>query len=234
MDLSIVIPVYNEEASVEALCEELHGILARLNRACEVVLVDDASTDGTPAVLGRVCSRFPESRRLRLVPHSGQSAAMAAGFRAARAPVIVTLDADGQNDPADIPRLLDKLSACDMVCGYRANRRDSFAKRVGSRIGNGVRNHLLGEAIVDTGCTLKAFKADLVRNLFVWDGMHRFLPALAALSGAVIVQIPVNHRPRRAGQSKYTNLGRLTRVVADVLAVRWMRKRSRRFRVEED
>jgi dolichol-phosphate mannosyltransferase len=234
MDVSVVVPVYNEAESVEPLCVELHGVLAGLARAWEVILADDASTDGTPDALARVCARFPGFRRLRLVPHAGQSAALCAGFRAARAPVLVTLDADGQNDPADIPRLLDALDRCDMCCGVRAQRRDSLGKRLGSRIGNAVRNRVLGEAIRDTGCTLKAFKAVCVRDLQPWDGMHRFLPALARLNGAVIAELPVNHRPRRAGRSKYTNLGRLQRVAADVLAVRWMQKRHRRFRVDEE
>lgn len=233
MDLSVIIPIFNEQASIETLCEELHGIMTSLNRPYEVILADDASTDGTADVLRRICARFPDFRWIRLVPHAGQSAALGAGFREARAPVIVTLDADGQNDPADIPRLLEKLDACDMCCGTRVNRRDTFAKRIGSRIGNAVRNRILDETIVDTGCTLRAFKAELVKDLFIWDGMHRFLPALAKLHDAVITQIPVNHRPRQAGQSKYTNFGRLKRVVADLLAVRWMHKRYRRFTVEE-
>jgi dolichol-phosphate mannosyltransferase len=232
MEISVVVPVYNEAESIAPLCDELHGVLAGLDRAWEVILADDASTDATPDALARVCARFPEFRRLRLTPHAGQSAALFAGFRAARAPVLVTLDADGQNDPADIPRLLDALARCDMCCGIRTPRRDSFGKRLGSRLGNAVRNRILGEAVRDTGCTLKAFTAACVRDLQPWDGMHRFLPALARLNGAVIAEVPVNHRPRRAGTSKYTNLGRLRRVVADVLAVRWMQRRHRRFRAE--
>ncbi len=232
MDLSVVVPVYDEEECLASFCEELHGVLSSLSREYEVILVDDGSTDGTAGIMAELVSRLDGFRSIRLVPNAGQSAAMGEGFKAARGEVIVTLDADGQNDPADIPKLLDGLADCDMCCGYRATRRDSWAKRLGSRIGNSVRNRALGERIIDTGCTLKAVKARYVKGLMMFDGMHRFLPALAAMQGAVIRQIPVNHRPRTAGQSKYTNLGRLKKVVADLRAVSWMRKRYRQYEVE--
>lgn len=232
MDLSVVIPVYNEEESLAPFCEELQTVLASLSEDYEVILVDDGSTDGTPQIMAGVVSQQNGFRSLRLSPNAGQSAAMGEGFKAARGAIIVTLDADGQNDPADIPRLLSELSHCNMCCGYRATRRDSWAKRLGSRIGNFVRNRALGERIIDTGCTLRAVESRYLKDLMMFDGMHRFLPALARMQGATIRQVPVNHRPRAAGQSKYTNLGRLRKVVADLRAVRWMQKRYRQYEVE--
>ncbi|MBN1557584.1 MAG: glycosyltransferase [Lentisphaerae bacterium] len=227
MQLSVVIPVYNEAPCLDALGDELHAALSGRYGAWEVILVDDASTDDSPNRLRALCARLPGFRSLRLASHQGQSAALAAGFEAARAPVIAMLDADGQNDPADIPRLVDALDRCDLCCGIRAERRDTAARRWAGRLANAVRNRILGESVTDTGCTLKAVKADFVRGLFVWDGMHRFLPALVRLRGGVVTEQPVTHRPRRAGRGKYTNLGRLRRVAADLLAVRWMQQRAR-------
>jgi len=232
MDVSVIIPVYNEIESLDALVDELVEVMSRLCFEHEILFVDDHSTDGTTERLRELSSIHAAVRAIRLTPQSGQSAAMCAGFREARGDVIVTLDGDGQNDPADIPQLLEGLKSCDMCCGFRANRQDGWSKRIASRIGNFFRNKTLGESIIDTGCTLKAMKAEYVRDLNVWDGMHRFLPALAAMKGARISQVPMNHRPRCAGTSKYTNLGRLKRTVWDLLGVRWMRSRYRRFNTE--
>jgi dolichol-phosphate mannosyltransferase len=170
---------------------------------------------------------------IQLTPNSGQSAAFGVGFQYAKHPIIVTMDADGQNDPADIPLLLDGLEDADVCCGYRHNRQDTASKRLASRIGNRIRNAFLGSDIIDTGCSLKAFRADFVRHLTMHDGMHRFLPNLCAMQGARINQIPVNHRPRTSGVSKYTNFGRLLKTVPDLLAVRWMKTRTRRFQSKE-
>jgi glycosyltransferase involved in cell wall biosynthesis len=234
MDCSVVIPVYNEEECLEGLTAQLHEVLAGLDRQYEIIFVDDGSTDGTRRKLGELAGKYPCLRVVALKPNSGQSAALGVGFGMARGDVIVTLDGDGQNDPADIPRLLDALSDCDMCCGYRAQRHDSWSRRMGGRLANTVRNRVLGEAVIDTGCTLKAVKARFVRDLTMLDGMHRFIPALVAMQGGKIEQIPVSHHPRTAGESKYTNLGRLRTVIADLLAVRWMRKRYRTFEVEAD
>jgi glycosyltransferase involved in cell wall biosynthesis len=172
-------------------------------------------------------------RVISLRPNAGQSAAMVTGFRRARGKVVVTMDADGQNDPADIAACVTALADCDCCFGYRARRQDRWSRRWGSRFANGVRNRVLGEAIVDTGCSLKAFKAEFLADLPLWDGVHRFLGSMVVMRGARIRQIPVNHRPRVKGQSKYTNLGRLKRTVWDLLAVRWMKARCRAFSVEE-
>ncbi len=233
-ELSVLLPAFNEEACIETvLCETL-GVLRGLDRTFEVLVVDDGSTDATPERLRRLKAEFPELRVLRLDRNSGQSAALGAAFQAARGAIFVTLDADGQNDPADIPALVARLDSCDLCCGFRAKRQDTLSKRIGSRLANAVRNRALHETIRDTGCTLKAFRAEYAQTLpMQFRGMHRFLPALMAMAGARIEELPVNHRPRAAGQSKYTNWGRLKETLADLRAVRWMQKRHRPVRIEE-
>lgn len=231
---SIVIPAFNERGNILPLYREIKTVMDRLGSTYEVLWIDDGSTDETFDTLRELSASDPAVSVIRLRRNFGQTAALAAGFRWARGQVVVTMDADGQNDPADIPRLLEQLDHCDMCCGYRAARQDTAGRKIGSRIANFVRNAVLRENIIDTGCTLKAVKADFVRDLAIWNGMHRFMPALASMKGAVIKQIPVNHRPRMAGRSKYTNLGRLGRTIWDLLAVRWMQKRQCRFEVEMD
>ena len=226
--LSILLPAYNEEACIAHVIREVAEVLRGLGRPFEIVVVDDGSTDATGQRLGELQADIPELRVLRLQRNSGQSAALGAAFRAARGEIFITLDADGQNDPADIPALLAPLVSCDLCCGYRVKRQDTWSKRLGSRLANAVRNRALRETIRDTGCTLKAFRAAWTQELpMQFRGMHRFLPALLAMAGARITEIPVNHRPRVAGQSKYTNWGRLKETLWDLWAVRWMQKRYR-------
>lgn len=232
--LSVLLPAFNEEACIETVVREAAGVLRGMGRPFEIIVVDDGSTDATPARLQSLRSGLPELRCLRLEKNSGQSAALGAAFRAARGSTFITLDADGQNDPADIPALVARLDSCDLCCGYRAKRKDTWSKRFGSRLANVVRNRALHETIRDTGCTLKAFRAEHARALpMQFRGMHRFLPALMALDGARIEELPVNHRPRAAGNSKYTNWGRLKETLWDLWAVRWMQKRHRAPRVRE-
>lgn len=235
IDITVILPVYNEQECISATLTELLDILRRLSRPFEIITVDDGSTDNTPAILQQARQQMPELRILRQTPNSGQSAAMGAGFQAARGQVVITMDADGQNDPAEIPRLLEKMNNdTDVCCGYRKNRQDTAAKRYGSRLANAIRNHALGENIVDTGCTLKAFRRDFIRDLpMQLKGMHRFLPALVRMKGARIAQIPVNHRARSAGTSKYTNFGRLKETVWDLFAVRWMQRRFKQRTIKE-
>ena len=233
-ELSVLIPAYNEEACIESVVREAVCVLHGMGRPFELVVVDDGSSDGTAARLQGLRAEHPELRVLRLENNSGQSAALGAAFRAARGTIFVTLDADGQNDPADIPALVARLDSCDLCCGYRANRQDVWSKRLGSRLANFVRNRILRENIRDTGCTLKAFRADGARALpMQFRGLHRFMPALMAMAGARIEEMPVHHRPRAAGSSKYTNWGRLNETLWDLWAVRWMQKRYRPIRVEE-
>mgnify|MGYP001266157650 FL=1 len=234
IDVSLVIPVFNERQNLAPLMEEIRVALA--GRRYEIVAVDDGSTDGSLDALKAEKAQRPELHIVSFAANAGQTAAFAAGFRAARGEVIVTLDADGQNDPADIPRLLDAMaqSGATAVAGYRTGRRDSVWKRVQSRIANGVRNRLNRETIRDTGCSLKAFRAEAVRDLPLFTGMHRFLPTLVKMHGGTVTEMPVRHRPRRSGTTKYGMWNRVFRSFADALAVRWMQRRLPRYRVTED
>lgn len=223
---SVVLPVYNEEDCIEGVLRELRETLdATLAGTYEVVAVNDGSSDRTAEVLARIAAGWPELKVFALARNSGQSAAFFAGFRKARGAHIVTMDADGQNDPADIPKVLDELGSCDCCCGYRADRQDTWSKRYGSKLANRIRNRVLKEDIIDTGCSLKAFRTALTEPLSVWDGMHRFYPSLFRMQGATVRQVPVNHRARAAGTSKYTNWGRLKKTWWDLRSVRWMKAR---------
>ncbi len=233
--VSVVLPVYNEEECIEGVLREVHGVLSGMGSTFEILAVNDGSSDRTRAVLLGLVPALKGLRVLTLIPNSGQSAAMGAGFRHACGDAVVAMDADGQNDPADIPALVAALGSCDVCCGYRMNRQDTWSKRIGSRFANAVRRAFLHDGIRDTGCSLKAFKAWVVRDLpMELKGMHRFLPALALMRGARIEQRPVRHRARAAGVSKYTNMGRLARTVSDLAAVSWMRSRYKRFEVKPE
>jgi dolichol-phosphate mannosyltransferase len=234
IDVSLVVPVYNERDSLPVLVEEVARAL--VGRSYEVVAVDDGSTDGSLDVLKALKREHPELHILAFAANAGQTAAVAAGFRAARGRVTVTLDADLQNDPADIPALLDELerSGAAAVVGYRVDRRDSGWKRLQSRIANGVRNRLNRETIRDTGCSLKAFRADAARELPLFTGMHRFLPTLIKMQGGRVSEVPVHHRPRRFGKTKYGMWNRVFRSLADAFAVRWMQRRALRYRIREE
>lgn len=232
--LSIVIPAYNEEANVEACYRELAEVGPELGRPFEIIFVDDGSSDGTFAALAALAQANPRVRVIRFRRNAGQTAALAAGFRAARGEIVVTMDADLQNDPRDIPRLLVALGPCDAVCGWRVDRRDPWAKRIASRVANAVRRHFTGDDVHDTGCTLKAFRRDALERLPLYRGMHRFLPALLRLEGFRVTELPVRHRPRRAGVSKYGNWGRLWAGLADLWAVRWMARRRLSYEIEEE
>ncbi len=224
-ELSLVIPVYNEDENLEPLVREIAAALEPGSRSYEILLVDDGSTDRSPEVMAGLAAADPRIRRIRLRRNSGQSAALDAGFRFARGPIVVTLDADLQNDPADIPRMLAELSRADVVCGIRANRRDTWTRRISSRIANGVRNRLTHERVTDVGCTLRVCRRELLVGLPLFTGLHRFLPTLLKMQGGRVVEIPVNHRPRLHGVAKYGIGNRLWRALADLFAVRWMQKR---------
>jgi len=224
-EVSLVIPVYNEEESLPTLATEIARAMAGTLRPYEILFVDDGSTDGTPAALAALARTDRRVRVLRQRRNSGQSAALAAGFRHARGEVVVTLDADLQSDPADIPLLLAPLSEFDVVAGVRTRRRDNWLRRVSSRIANRVRNRLTHEAITDTGCSLKAFRASYLVHIPVFTGMHRFLPTLLRFQGARVTEVAVHHRPRLYGQPKYNIRNRIFRATADLLAVRWLESR---------
>lgn len=232
--LSVVIPAYNEEPNVAPCYRELREVLAGLGRPYEIIFVDDGSTDGTFRVLAGLVDADPRLRLIRFRRNAGQTAALAAGFRAARGEVVVTMDADLQNDPRDIPLLLERLVGYDAVCGWRVHRQDPWAKRVGSRVANAVRGRLTGDGVHDTGCMLKAFRRAALERLTLYRGMHRFLPALLRLEGCRVTEVPVHHRSRRAARSKYGNWGRLWVGLADLWAVRWMARRRLDYEIMEE
>jgi len=234
-DVSVVVPVYNESECVGPLCEAIYSVVPGLDRSFEVLLVDDGSSDDTPGLLAAEKARRENLRVIRLLKNCGQSAAMSCGFDHARGKVVVTLDADLQNDPADIPMLLEKIDSgeCDVVCGWRQKRRDNFVRRISSKIANGIRNRLSGETISDTGCSLKAYRTEYLRKIKMFKGMHRFLPTLLKLEGAKVIEVPVNHKPRHAGEAKYGVWNRVFKSARDLLAVRWMKSRHIRYEAEE-
>ncbi len=229
-DFSVVVPVYNEEDNVQSLVEEIAA--AMHERRYEMIFVDDASRDRTRDILSGLKARHPGLRVLSHRANAGQSRAVRSGVLAARAPLVATLDGDGQNDPADLPRLFDSLAqsagALAMVGGRRAKRQDSAWKKFGSRFANGLRKRLLKDKADDTGCGLKAFRRDAFLRLPYFDHMHRFLPALMLREGYDIDFEDVNHRPRQHGSSKYTNLGRLAASLTDLMGVMWLNSRARR------
>src|SRR5262245_44792343 len=226
VDFSVVLPCYNEEGCVAELTAEVEQVLGALGRPSEVLLVDDASTDRTLEVMRQQQRKFDNVRVLRHVLNCGQSAASATGFRSARGEIVIIMDGDGQNDPGDIPRLLAALDGVDAVCGVRARRHDSWLRRVSSRIGNGYRNLITGDKVRDSGCALRAIRAHALRELPVFNGMHRFLPTLLRYQGFRVVEVEVSHRPRRSGQSKYGIRNRLLRGIIDCFAMRWWRRRA--------
>ncbi|MEM6910054.1 MAG: glycosyltransferase family 2 protein [Verrucomicrobiota bacterium] len=227
-EISVVVPLYNEEDNVVPLQEELATALQGIEY--EVVLVDDGSTDGTAA-------KVVPGERVRLLEfeaNTGQSAAMHAGIQAARGEIIVLIDGDLQNDPRDIPQLLEPLrqNEADLACGYRAKRKDTAFKRLQSRIANGVRSRFVGDGVRDTGCTLKAMRQECRRALPPFTGMHRFIPALIKGAGFRIVEMAVNHRPRQHGESKYGFGNRAWKATMDMFGVRWLVSRSFHYQVK--
>jgi glycosyltransferase involved in cell wall biosynthesis len=232
--LSVVIPAYNEEECIEECVAELCAVMDRLGEAYEVLVVDDGSQDRTFERLRSLKARYPQLRVLRFEANAGETAAMDAGLKNARGELIATMDADLQNDPADILRMVEMARDWDVVCGVRAKREDSLVRRVSSRIANWTRNKVTHESITDVGCTLRLMRASYVKNLKLYTGMHRFLPTLLRLDGCRIVEIPVNHRPRLRGKSKYGVWNRLFKGIHDLIAVRWMQSRWLRYKVKEE
>ena len=233
-DFSVVVPLYNERGNLGPLRNELVPVMESLGGSFEVIFVDDGSTDGSAEVLRALRSADPRIRVLTFERNAGQTAAMAAGFDAARGAVVVTLDADLQNDPRDIPLLIEKLDGYDAVIGWRAQRRDTLLRRASSRIGNAVRNALSDDDIIDTGCSLKAYRREALARIKLFTGMHRFLPTLLKMEGFRVFQVKVGHRPRLSGDSKYGVRNRLVKSFTDLLAVRWMKRRTLRYRVTEE
>ena len=235
-DLSVVIPVYNEEASLSPLWSELREVLERLGLAFEVVFVDDGSRDRSAEIIRSLREVDQRVRLVRLKVNGGETAATDAGFKAARGRRIVVMDADLQNDPADIPMLLSHLDHWDAVTGWRVNRAagDNLVRRASSRVANRVRNWVSDETIQDSGCTFRAFRRECLRGLVLYRGFHRFIPSLLKMRGYRVIEVPVGHRPRRFGRSKYGVLNRAVVAFADLLVIRWMNARLLRYEVVED
>ena len=226
--VSVIVPVYNEEENVPILQAELRSALRGVDH--EFIFVDDGSADRT---VERI-EAAPNLRVIRFERNAGQSAAMYAGLQAARGSILVLIDGDLQNDPADIPRLVSEISSgADLVCGYRALRRDTRVKRLTSRIANTVRSRYTKDGVRDTGCTLKAMRRECVDALIPFKGMHRFIPALIKDAGFRLVEIPVNHRPRRFGQTKYGLGNRAVRATIDMFGVRWLLSRRLNYKIRE-
>jgi len=227
--VSVIVPVYNEEENVPILQAELRAALRGVDH--EFIFVDDGSADRTVEGI----EAAPNLRVIRFEKNAGQSAAIYAGLQAARGAILVLIDGDLQNDPADIPKLVSEVSrGADLVCGYRAQRRDTRVKRLTSRIANAVRSRYTKDGVRDTGCTLKAMRRECVGALVPFKGMHRFIPALIKDAGYRLVEIPVNHRPRRFGQTKYGLGNRAVRATIDMFGVRWLLSRRLNYKIREE
>ncbi len=235
-DLSVVFPVYNEEENMPILLGEIARALDGKGWSYEMVAVDDGSTDRSLEVLRGLKSKYPMLRVITFEKNSGQTAALDAGWRNARGRFIVSLDADLQNDPADIPRMMQEIrrTGADMVIGVRVKRQDTWSRRMQSKIGNGVRNWITKDHITDTGCSLKLARREAIEPVRLFTGMHRFLPTLVRHAGFTVVEMPVNHRPRQFGLSKYGAMNRAMRGLLDCFAVRWMSSRNLRYRIREE
>ena len=231
--LSLVIPAYNEQENIEALLTRVEGALSRTGRPFEVIIVDDGSTDRTPELLRQGMSRLPWLRVLRMGRNGGQSAAFEAGFAAARGDVIATIDADLQNDPEEIPRLLPMLDGYDMVTGWRKERQDTPFRKWQSRQANRIRNWISQETVQDSASSLKLYKAHAIRGMKLFNGAHRFFPTLVKMRGYTVREEPVKHSPRFAGTAKYGFGNRAFRAFVDLLGVRWMKTRNIRYDVSE-
>jgi len=226
--VSVVVPLFNEEENMPILQTEMHAALRGLDY--EIIFVDDGSVDRTAERI----KPAPNVRTIRFEKNAGQSAAIYAGLMAARGATAVVIDGDLQNDPADIPRLLAEVArGADLVCGYRVKRQDTLVKRLTSRIANTVRSRYTKDGVRDTGCTLKAMRRECLSALVPFKGMHRFIPALVKAAGYRLVEIPVNHRPRRFGQSKYSLGNRALRATVDMFGVRWLLSRRLDYTIRE-
>lgn len=232
----MVIPVYNEEDNLSLLWSELREVLERMAVPFEVIFVDDGSRDRSAEIIRAMRETDARVRLVRLKTNAGETAATDAGFKAARGRRVVTMDADLQNDPHDIPALVERLEQWDAATGWRVSRGDgdSLVRRLSSRLANRTRNRLSDESIRDSGCTFRAFRRECLRELVLYRGFHRFIPTLLRMRGYRVVEVPVRNRPRRFGRSKYGVLNRVFVAFVDLLVVRWMKQRLLRYEIAED
>jgi len=236
IELSIIAPAYNEADNLEPLIERIREIFEPAGFRFEAVIVDDCSTDGTPEKLLQLAQKYPWVRAIRLDKNSGQTAAMDCGFRNARGKIWGTLDADMQNDPAEILRLMKLIGPdADMVNGWRKDRQDKnkFMRRIQTKIANGIRNWLSQDDIKDSACGLKVYKRECLEGFTLYKGMHRFFPTLVRMRGFKVIEVPISHNPRLHGVTKYKFGSRVIRAFVDLLAVRWMKKRAIRYTSKE-
>jgi glycosyltransferase involved in cell wall biosynthesis len=225
-ELSVIAPLWNEEENVLPLAAQVFESLRHERRRLELILVDDASTDSTWDRILQAQRTDPRVRAIRHTHNSGQSAALWTGFLSSRGGILATLDGDLQNDPADLPRMIEALNSADLVCGVRTKRMDNGLRRFSSRVARGARKLALGVDFRDSGCNLRVLKRSVLQTLFPFDGLHRFMPILADGAGVKVIEMPVGHRPRIAGVSKYGVWNRLGRGICDLAMIAWYRKRQ--------
>jgi glycosyltransferase involved in cell wall biosynthesis len=233
IQISVVVPVFNEEENLPILIPKLVKVLNPLGLSYEMIFVDDGSSDGSRKILKEMASQYPFLRMIGLKENRGLSTALLAGMREVRGDTIVTLDSDLQNDPEDIPKLLAYLDRYDMATGWRQKRDDPWLRRISSKVANAVRNRLSGEQIHDSACTLRVFKRECVKEIPVFNGMHRFLSTLIKMNGYRIIEVPVLHHSRKFGKAKYNIRNRALRAFIDLLGVRWMKGRRIQYDIEE-
>jgi len=223
--ISYVIPVFDEEENIRPLYEEIKKVSEKIGKDHEILFIDDCSRDKSLLVIKELAESDKAVKYVSFEKNAGQSAALYCGFQKASGDVIITMDADLQNDPADIPDMLKFYGEYDMINGWRFDRKDTFAKKIGSKIGNKIRNTVIRESIHDTGCSLKIMRASMLKKVKMYKGLHRFLPAMMRMEGASVKEVKVNHRARMHGVSKYTNLKRAKEGLYDLICVRWMQLR---------
>jgi glycosyltransferase involved in cell wall biosynthesis len=233
IEFSFVIPVYNEADNLDQLHREVQAAIDRIGQPCEVIWIDDGSTDGSLDIIKQLAVGNPIYRFISFEKNCGQSAALAAGFDAAKGRYTITMDSDLQNNPMDIVNMIPYLAEYDMVTGWRKDRHDTWWKKFSSRFANRIRNRLSRETIKDTGCSLKIMKTVYLKKIKMYKGMHRFLPTLMKMQGATVVEVPVSHRPRTKGASKYGTWDRAISGLRDLLAVRWMQDRNISYKIKE-
>lgn len=233
IDVSVIIPVKNEAGNIPQLAAEIDAVMNQLDWEWECLWIDDGSTDESLSALESVVQENPHHRCLSFAQNAGQSAALWAGFRESGGRFLITLDGDGQNDPADIPRLMTALlrDSADMVNGYRKRRKDNWVRKLSSKVANGFRNLTTGNTVRDTGCSTRALRRECVEHLPNFKGMHRFLPTLVRMGGFRITEVPVNHRPRAHGKTKYSINNRLWVGLYDIFGVMWLQQRAFRYEI---
>lgn len=228
---SVVVPLKNEEENIRELIQELEPVMASLQQPWELICIDDGSTDKTLDILYELASKKTYLKLVVFSKNFGQSSAFDAGFKLAKGDFVITLDGDRQNDPADIPTLVEAIRGYDLICGHRHHRRDTWLKKATSRLANFVRSRVCQDGVQDTGCSLKVYRSACLRQIKMYQGMHRFLPALFKIEGFRIKEMPVNHRERTKGTTKYHFFNRSFNTIADMLAVRWMQKRHLNYTI---